>query len=826
MKHLVGMITTKPRTAFFLCDASRSSTYLLTCTLYTWARGFSTDAYMAKGLFNPKMHHSDLISSHLRNGGLWNPHKVLDEMPHSNIFTLNRLLSGYSKNGCVKEARDLFDSMKDRNVISWTIMIGMLSNAGCLNEAFSLFRKMLHTGMAPDCVTIVQVLSLCTDPKASVRALLIHSRIVKSGFGCSLTISNTLIDAYCKCGLIGLACAVFQGMEKRDSVTSNALLSGYFKEGDYQNALALFIHMLKSGLSPTQFTFSSLLNCATGLADPGVGTQIHGQVIKFNFSWDVYVNNSLLDFYSKINYIHDTRKLFDEMFEKDNVTYNVMISTYSRSGLTKEALELFREMQLLGFDRSDYPYPCLLSIAGSHVNYEMGRQMHALVVQLGMTSSNLTSNALIDMYSRCRDLTCADLIFKQNSDKSTTSWTALITGCVQNGLYEEALKLFSEMRKTGLDPDPATFCSVLKACSGLALISLGEQLHSCILRSGYLTSVFAGSALVDAYAKCGLLEDAKKVFDGMTDRNIVSWNALICAYAQNGKGRKAIEMFERMVTSGLKPESVSFLSVLTACCHSGLVEEGLHYFDSMTRVYNLTPRKDHYACMVDMWGRVGCFDKVEQLLGQIPFEPDPIIWSSILNSCKIHGYYELGKLAADKLFSIGTQDAGHCVLMSNIYAKHGKWAEVARIKKLMRDRGMIKVPGYSWVEINRQVYTFSSNDMKNPIIGKIKAYLDKLSIEMEREGYTVDLMSDLHFVGDETKVKSLRYHSERLAIAFALMETKDGTVIRVMKNLRTCVDCHAAIKVISKVVRRQIVVRDSSRFHHFKDGVCSCGNLW
>ncbi|KAJ3708836.1 hypothetical protein LUZ61_012541 [Rhynchospora tenuis] len=737
------------------------------------------------------------------------------------------MLSGYAKSGCIKEARELFHAVKDRNfnVVSWTIMIGMLSDAGCLSEALSLFQKMQYLGIAPDCVTILKVLSLCTDSNASVLALQIHTRIIKSAFGCNLTILNTLIDAYCKCGLTELAFAVFEEIEQRDSVTYNALLSGYFKEGNYLNAFALFKHMLKTCTCPTDFTFSSILNSATGLADPGVGAQLHCQIIKSNFTWDVYINNSLLDFYSKINYVHHTRKLFDEMLAKDHVSYNVMISSYSRNGLAKQALELFQEMQLLSIDHKDYPYPSLLSVAGSLSNRDLGKQIHARVVLLGMASSNLTSNGLINMYSTCGYLSCADLIFRQYTDKSTTSWTAFITGCVQNGLYEEALKLFGEMRKTGLDPDTSTFCIVLKACSSLALISLGEQLHSCILRSGYLSSVFAGSSLVDTYAKCGLLEYAKKMFDEMIEKNIVSWNALICAYAQNGKGKKAIEMFERMVTLGLKPESVSFLSVLNACSHSGLVEEGLNYFNSMTSIYNITPRKDHYACIIYMLGRVGRFDKVEQLLDQIPFEPDPIIWSSILNSCKIHGNYELGKIAADKLFCLEPKDAGHFVIMSNIYAKNGKWDEVARIKKLMRDRGIKKEPAYSWVEINRQVHMFSSNDMKHSRIVEIKAYLDELSVEMEKEGYKADVTSDLHLVGDETKVKSLRYHSERLAIAFAFLSTENG-IIRVMKNLRTCDDCHVAIKVMSKVVGREIVVRDSSRFHHFKDGVCSCGDYW
>jgi pentatricopeptide repeat protein len=695
------MIATKLRTAFFLSNTSRS-TYLLACTLSTWQTNFSDGACTSKAGFCPKTSQSvHFMSSRslVRNGYTLNAHKVTDEMPHDDISKLNRVLSEYSRNGYVKEARALFHSMKDPNVVSWTIMIGMLSNAGCFNEAFSLFREMQYTGVVPDFVTIMEVLRVCIDTNVSVHALQIHNRIIKSGFGCSITVSNKLINAYCKCGITGLACTVFEEMEMRNSITFNSLLSGYFKVGNYLNALALFLDMLKSGLRPTPFTFSTLLISATRLADLSIGTQIHGQLIKFNVTWDVHVNNSLLDFYSKMDCLNYARKLFAEMLVKNNVTYNVMVSGYSRNGLIKEALELFQKMLFLGFDHTDYPFPSLLSIAGFHSNHEIGRQIHAQVVQHGMTSSKLITTALIDMYSQCGNLSCAGLVFR-HSDKTTTSWTALITGCVQNGLYEEALKFFGEMRKTGLHPDMVTFSSVLKACSSLALISLGGQMHSCILRSGCLSSVFAGSALVDVYAKCGLLENAKKMFVEMTDRNIVSWNALIFAYGQNGEGRRAIEMFERMVMSGLRPELISFLSLLIACSHSGLVEEGLHYFDSMTRVYNLTPRKEHYACMVDMLGRVGRFDKVEQLLDQIPFEPDPTIWNSILNSCKIHGNYELGKLASDKLFSAETKDASHCILMSNIYATHGEWAEVARIKSLMRDSGIIKVPGYSQVEIN------------------------------------------------------------------------------------------------------------------------------
>jgi pentatricopeptide repeat protein len=483
-------------------------------------------------------------------------------------------------------------------------------------------------------------------------------------------------------------------------------------------------------------------------------------------------------------------------------------------------------MQVLGFDRQALPYATLLSVAGSLPHIWIGKQIHAQLVLLGLSSEDLVGNALIDMYSKCGMLDAAKTNFANKNDKTGVSWTAMITGNVQNGQQEEALQFFCDMRRAGVTPDRATFSIVVKASSSLAMIGLGRQLHSYLIRSGHMSSVFSGSALLDMYGKCGCLDEALQTFDEMPERNSISWNAVISAYAHYGQAKNAIKMFEGMLRYGHTPDSVTFLSVLSACSHNGLAEECMEYFEMMEHEYGISPWKEHYSCVIDTLGRVGRFDKVQKMLSEMPFGDDPIIWSSVLHSCRIHGNQDLARVAAEKLFSIGPTDATPYVILSNIYAKAGKWEDAARVKKTMRDRGLRKESGYSWVELKQKIYSFSSNDQTNPMIAEIKDELERLYKEMDRLGYKPDTSCALHQVNDDLKLESLKYHSERLAIAFALINTPPGTPIRVMKNLSACLDCHAAIKMMSKIVNRDIIVRDSSRFHHFRDGVCSCGDYW
>lgn len=676
-------------------------------------------------------------------------------------------------------------------------------------------------------MTFATLLSGCDETVTAKDIVQVHAHIVKLGYDSTLMVCNSLVDSYCKSHSLALAFQLLKEMPTRDSVTFNAMITRYSKDGLDEQAISLFKEMQHLGLRPSDFTFAAVVCASMGWSDVALGQQVHGLVVKTNFVSNVFVGNALLDFYSKHDCVDDARKLFDEMPELDGVSYNVIITGYAWKGQQKESFDLFRDLQFTRFDRRQFPFASMLSLAANLSDLEMGRQIHTQALLTETDSKTLVGNALVDMYAKCDRFEEANVIFANLGRRSLVPWTALISAYVQKGFHEEALELFNDMRRASVCGDQATFASTLKASANLSSLSLGKQLHSSIIRSGCMSNVFSGSALLDMYAKCGSIKDAIQTFQEMPDRNIVSWNAMISAYAQNGDGEATLRSFKEMVLSGLKPDSVSFLCILTACSHRGFVQEAMWYFNSMTQTYKLVPKREHYASMVDVLCRKGQFNEAEKLITQMPFEPDEIMWSSVLNSCRIHKNQNLAKKAADKLFNMDVlQDAAAYVNMSNIYAAAGQWHDVGKVKKAMRDRGVKKVPAYSWVEIKHKIHVFAANDRTHPQSEDIRRKIDTLGKMMEEEGYKPDTSCALHNVDEEIKIESLKHHSERLAIAFSLINTPEGSPILVMKNLRACTDCHAAIKVISKIVGRHITVRDSSRFHHFRDGFCSCEDYW
>lgn len=763
----------------------------------------------------------------VRTGQLSHARQLFDQMPQRNTWSINLLISGYLKSGNLSYARELFDGMCERTAVSWTIIIGGYSKFNQPIEAFKLYADMCRWGTVPDYVTFATLLSGCDETVSANVIVQVHGHIIKLGHDSTLMVCNSLVDSYCKLRVLDLAFHLLKEMPTKDSVTFNAMITGYSQDGLNEQAIKLFMEMLKLGLRPSEFTFAAVLCASMGLDDVALGRQVHGLVVKTDFIWNVFVGNALLDFYSKHDCVDDARKLFDEMPELDCVSYNMIITCYAWNRNQKGSLDLFRELQFTMFDRRNFPFATMLSLAANRLDLELGRQIHAQALVTSADSEILVGNALVDMYAKCNRFEEANVVFGHLAHRSSVPWTAMISAYVQKGLHEEALKLFNKMRRANICGDQATFASTLRASATLASLSLGRQLHSSIIGSGCMSNVFCGSALLDMYAKCGSIEDAIQTFQEMPNRNIVSWNALISAYAQNGEGEATLRSFDEMVQSGLEPDSVSFLTLLTACSHRGLVQEGLWYFNIMTQSYKLAPKREHYASIVDVLCRSGRFSEAEKIMGQMPFEPDEIMWSSILNSCRIHKNQELAKRVADRLFSLNVlRDAAAYVNMSNIYAQAGQWEDVGKVKKAMRERGVKKVPAYSWVEIKHKLHVFTANDNTHPQHEEIRRKIDELGKRMEMEGYKPDTSCALHNVDEEIKVDSLKYHSERLAIAFSLISTPEGSPILVMKNLRACTDCHAAIKVISKIVKRDIMVRDSSRFHNFRNGFCSCEDYW
>ena len=339
-------------------------------------------------------------------------------------------------------------------------------------------------------------------------------------------------------------------------------------------------------------------------------------------------------------------------------------------------------------------------------------------------------------------------------------------------------------------------------------------------------NVFVGTSVIDMYCKCGRVGMARKAFNRMKGKNIKSWTAMIAGYGMHGQAREALEVFDEMQSAGVKPNYITFVSVLAACSHAGLVTEGWQWFNAMAIEFNIVPGVEHYGCMVDLLGRAGHLNEAYDLIKQMKVKPDFVVWGALLGACRIHKNVEIGEISARKLFELDPKNCGYYVLLSNIYADAGRWNDVDKLRVMMKKRGLVKPPGYSLVEFKGQIHVFLVGDKEHPQQKKIYEYLETLSVKMQEAGYVPDTTSVLHDVDQEEKETVLRIHSEKLAVAFGIMNTVQGTTIQIIKNLRVCGDCHTAIKFISKIVSRQIVVRDSNRFHHFKDGLCSCGDYW
>eukprot|EP01018_Ginkgo_biloba_P004770 Gb_15968 [translate_table: standard] len=604
-------------------------------------------------------------------------------------------------------------------------------------------------------------------------------------------------------------------------------------------------------------TYSSLLETCIRKKSMAEGKRIEGHMMDAGFEPDIFLRNKLVILYSKCGKLADARHAFDKMPERNVVSWTMMIAGYAQSGHGEKALSLFYQMQQAGMKPNHFTFPSVLRACASLKGLKQGKQVHAHILKSGFRSDMVLGNSLIDLYVKCGTILCAHKVFDEMlernvvswtvmiegyvkvgdikvarqvfegmTERNVISWTAMIAGYAQYGYGEETLRLFYQMKQAGTNPDQLTFASVLRACACIAAITEGKQIHAHVIRSGFEWHVVLETALVDMYAKCGRIEDARQVFDAMPTRDVVSWNAMISGYGKHGRAKEGLQLFEQMQLAGTIPNYVSFISVLSACSHAGLVNEGWHYFNRMSQDYNITAEAEHYACIVDLLGRAGHLDEARDFIQKMPVKPNSDVWGALLAACRVHGNMEVGQFAAEHLIELKPENAGTYVVLSSIYAAAGRWDDAAKLRKLMRDRGIKKEPGYSWIEVKNKVHTFSIGDRSHSQTEDIYAMLDTLTDQIKTAGYVPDTKFVLHDVDEEQKEHILCYHSEKLAIAFGLISTTCGTVIHIVKNLRVCVDCHTATKFISKIVGREIVVRDANRFHHFKDGLCSCGDYW
>ncbi|CAI0628697.1 unnamed protein product [Linum tenue] len=599
----------------------------------------------------------------------------------------------------------------------------------------------------------------------------------------------------------------------------------------------------------------ALLKRPGAITSASEAKQLHAQILKHNPSSPLYTSTAIC-VYSNFKLLNQSLLLFKTLQSPPSLAYKSIIKCYAVNGRFVESLASFVDMRASGNTPDHSVFPSVLKACAFLLDLRLGEAVHGCIIRLGMDVHLITGNALINMYAKLQSLAesewrerdrrkkdlyvasslinmysrCARVedsirVFKITRQRDTISWNSVIAGCVQNGMFDEGLRLFRQMLKDNVIPGSVSFSSIMPACAHLTTLNLGKQLHGYIMRCGFDDNVFISSSLVDMYAKCGHIRTAGWIFGGIKGRDMVSWTAMIMGCALHGYAEDAISLFEQMKLEGIRPNHVAITAILTACSHAGMIDEGRRYFDRMTEEYGIRPGLEHYAAMADLYSRKGKLNDAYQLISTMT-TPTGTIWSLLLSACRVHKNVDLAEKVASKIFEVDPENIGARVLLSNIYANDGRWKEAAKVRMTMRNMGIRKNPACSWIEVKNKIHTFIADDKSHPLHDEINIALCELQEKMELAGYVADTSEVLHDVDDEQKKYLLYGHSERRAIAFGIMSTPAGTTIRVIKNIRICVDCHTAIKLISKIVGREIVVRDNSRFHHFRDGECSCGEYW
>ncbi|KAM7252305.1 hypothetical protein ACFE04_024188 [Oxalis oulophora] len=558
--------------------------------------------------------------------------------------------------------------------------------------------------------------------------------------------------------------------------------------------------------------------------------QIQAFTIKTHLQFNLNVLSKFINFCTNnptLASMDYALQLFDKIPEPDIILVNSMTRGYSRSITPMQAIVLFVKALSFSLVPDQYTFPCLIKACASAKALEEGKQLHCFAVKLGVDDGEFLCPTLINMYSECNDIDAARLVFDSIEEPCVVSYNAIITGYARSSRPNEALSLFRELQERNLKPSDVTMLSVLSSCALLGALDLGKWVHEYVKKYGFDKYVKVNTALIDMYAKCGSLDDAVSVFESMRVRDTPAWSAIIVAYASHGQGHKALSIFEKMRQAQFKPDEITFVGLLYACSHAGLVDKGKSYFYSMKKIYGIVPRIKHYGCMVDLLGRAGKLDEVYKFIDEMPIKPTPILWRTLLSACSSHGNVEMGKRVIQQIFELDDSHGGDYVILSNLYAQAGKWEDVDFLRKLMRDKQVVKIPGCSSIEINNMVHEFFAGDGVASFSTALHHAVDELAKELKMSGYVPDTSQVFHAdMGDEEKEITLRYHSEKLAITFGLLNTPPGTTIRIVKNLRVCGDCHSAAKLISLIFDRQIVLRDVQRFHHFKAGKCSCGDFW
>lgn len=615
-----------------------------------------------------------------------------NDIENPDVYSWTTLLSACTKLGQVGYACNVFDKMPQRSVAVWNAIVTGCAENGYSDIAFDMFRRMHLLGVRHDNYTFACVLSLCSSELVDFGKQ-VNSLVIKTGFLGWPSVFNAQLSMYFGCGNVDDAYEVFEEAKGiRDQVTYNAMIGGLVSVGRDKEALIMFVEMQTVCLRPTELTFVSLMsNCSCAR----IGHQVHAQAIMMGFEMCTSVSNAAVTMYSSCGDLNAARMVFERLEEKDVVSWNAMITSYAQGNLVGAATLTYVAMQREGTEPDEFTIGSLLASSDS---IEIVEMIQALMIKNGLIFKIEVSNALISAFSKHGNMEQAYEVFNDMSLRNLISWNTVICGCQLNGLAVKGLEQFSLLLLSRLSPNVYTLSIVLSICASISSLRHGKEVHGYILKQGLFSEALLGNALTTMYAKSGVLDLCLRVFNSMINKDTVSWNSLISAYAQHGDGKRAVRCFEAMLDSGeVQPDQTTFTSVLSACSHSGLVDDGGRIFNSMVSNYGFQPGVHHFSCIVDLLGRAGYLDEAEKLIDGKHIELDSNTWWTLFSSCAAHGNLRLGRIVAGFLLEKEQNNPAVYVQLSNIYANAGQWEEAANLRELMKRHGVTKQPGYSWV---------------------------------------------------------------------------------------------------------------------------------
>ncbi|KAL0459482.1 UNVERIFIED_CONTAM: Pentatricopeptide repeat-containing protein, chloroplastic [Sesamum latifolium] len=740
-----------------------------------------------------------------------------------NEIIVNSLVSMYARCNYINAAEFLFGRSGRRDVVMWNLMISAYGTTGMRKEALRVFEEMQNAAVIPSTYTFVAALQACEELLSGMQ---IHALVLKSGLSSDRYVANALVVMYSKCSRIDDATRVFEDMGDRDNVSWNSMLAAYVQNNLYDESLGFFREITRAGQLPDQASIISVLSACGRSGNLLNGLEIHAFALKNGMELDLQVSNTIIDMYAKCSKTSFMGSAFQRIPQKDHISWTTIIAGYVQNFCYVKALQSFREVLVQGIEIDKMMIESVLLASRGLKCISLAKEIHGYIVRRELSDIVLW-NTFVDIYGESGEVDYARNIFELLEVKNVVSWTSMIACYVQNGLAYEALGLSFHMVKSGVELDSIALLSILSAAADLSALRKGKEVHGFLIRRCLHLGESIASSLVDMYASCGAVDNSYKVFNSTKDKDLVLWTSMINAYGMHGQGVTAIELFRKMEAENLRPDHIAFLALLYACSHSSLVDAGKRYFNIMQCQYDLEPWPEHYACLVDLLGRANCLEEAFELVESMKLEPTAAVWCALLGACRTHSNLEIGEKAARKLLEMDPENPGNYVLISNVYAAAGRWEDVEQVRMRMKVRGLRKDPGCSWIEVGNRVHTFITRDRSHPQSDEIYDQLSHITEKLEtEEGYKAQTSYVLHNVEEEEKVKMLHGHSERLALAYGLLTTSQRTPIRVTKNLRVCGDCHTFTKLVSKLFQREIIVRDANRFHHFRDGVCSCGDFW